>query len=500
MQTSEMVEELGLELQMLANKAFPSTPAKDFNRILKGRFFQALHVQWQRKLGAPKPNESFKELYDRARILEQHEKQYAASAAARGHSEHARRYKPPGESFRTHPRNEGTPDEEKENQAGNKQVATGEIVCYTCKPTGHISRFCPQQDKRWEAAGRGSYRNQGTLISGQSQTGAVRGHGSSNATTSRSAAVQSTLVAPEDLSEDQLEELLAKRRLQGEQVMLTDSSGRMGAISASEGSHSKAVGPTVFLPIMIEGVSVEALVDTGSQSTIISRSMLHEIGRHVRSKGKSLPTLERPTVCLFGKDGAGSGRELVITAQLQANVEADGKTACVTVFVQQNSEQKCLLGMNVLPDLGLSITRANGEPVTVKEDSIAHVKPVQASGIPSLKRQFFKVRSECTSPESCKLQVFSVWKDGCMNVPGQNCDVGVSVNLDDDIEGGVIKSVSSGSEANYCYNSASNSGANEMSVLLNRERLYYPELGDNAWRGRKQKKRKKTTRPAFDPK
>ena len=41
MQTTESVEELGLELQTLANKAFPSTPAKDFDRMLKGRFFQA---------------------------------------------------------------------------------------------------------------------------------------------------------------------------------------------------------------------------------------------------------------------------------------------------------------------------------------------------------------------------------------------------------------------------------------------------------------------------
>ena len=85
---------------MLANKAFPSTPAKDFDRMFKGRFFQALHVQWQRKLGAPKPAESFKELYDRARTLEQHEKQYTASAAARGEhkrpAEHGRRYKPSG--------------------------------------------------------------------------------------------------------------------------------------------------------------------------------------------------------------------------------------------------------------------------------------------------------------------------------------------------------------------------------------------------------------------
>ena len=30
MQTTESIEELGLELQSLANKAFPSTPAKDF--------------------------------------------------------------------------------------------------------------------------------------------------------------------------------------------------------------------------------------------------------------------------------------------------------------------------------------------------------------------------------------------------------------------------------------------------------------------------------------
>ena len=83
-QTTESVEELGLELQMLVDKAFPSTPAKDFDRMLNGRFFEALHVQWQWKLEAPKQAESFKELYDRTRILEQHEKQYTASAAARG--------------------------------------------------------------------------------------------------------------------------------------------------------------------------------------------------------------------------------------------------------------------------------------------------------------------------------------------------------------------------------------------------------------------------------
>ena len=40
-------------------------------------------MKWQRKLAAPKTWETFQELYDRARVLEQHEKQCAESAASR---------------------------------------------------------------------------------------------------------------------------------------------------------------------------------------------------------------------------------------------------------------------------------------------------------------------------------------------------------------------------------------------------------------------------------
>ena len=54
----------------LGQKAFPSSQEKEFDRMLKGRFFQALHVKWQRKLGAPKPQETFRKLYNRARTLE----------------------------------------------------------------------------------------------------------------------------------------------------------------------------------------------------------------------------------------------------------------------------------------------------------------------------------------------------------------------------------------------------------------------------------------------
>ena len=53
MQTNQSVEKLGLQLMSLARKAFPMLGEKELDRMLKGRFFQALQSKWQRKLGAP---------------------------------------------------------------------------------------------------------------------------------------------------------------------------------------------------------------------------------------------------------------------------------------------------------------------------------------------------------------------------------------------------------------------------------------------------------------
>ena len=45
-------------LQKLGRKAFPKSSPKEFDRLLKGRFYQAWLPKWQRKLGAPKATES----------------------------------------------------------------------------------------------------------------------------------------------------------------------------------------------------------------------------------------------------------------------------------------------------------------------------------------------------------------------------------------------------------------------------------------------------------
>ena len=68
LQGEESVQQLGMDLLKMVRRAFPTVREDEFNRLLKGRFFQVLHVKWQRKIGAPKPEESFQDLYNRARL------------------------------------------------------------------------------------------------------------------------------------------------------------------------------------------------------------------------------------------------------------------------------------------------------------------------------------------------------------------------------------------------------------------------------------------------
>ena len=63
----------------------------------------------------------------------------------------------------------------------------------------------------------------------------------------------------------------------------------------------EAVEPTVHIDVWIEGVPVHAMVETGAQSTIISQTMLYEIGEHLRPRGCLIPVLEKLTVCVWGE-------------------------------------------------------------------------------------------------------------------------------------------------------------------------------------------------------
>ena len=347
---------------------------KEFDRLIKGRFFQALLVKWQRKLEAPKPGETFHELYNRARMMEQYERQYAASAAA--HSEQlTKRSDRARKAAASSVTNESAEQEQSKSTgpgAGRKPQRSG--FCWGCREPGHIKRNCP---KRAEAPGRSQVAN----------TGAV------------GASIQ--LIA-DDLTDDQLERMLADRRLCREQALL---SGSATNTVHADNADVPAVGPTLLLDVLIEGLPVKATVDTGAQSTIISRSTLHAIGRHLRQNGRPLPTLEIPTVRLYGKDGPGGGRQLTITAQLQLTFTVDGESVNILVFVQPNSEQPCLLGMNAIPPLGITVLRRNGEPIVSTttlepnlEPRVARVRLVGSVVVPGQKGRYIKVHVDGDHP------------------------------------------------------------------------------------------------------
>ena len=344
MQAKQSVEELGVELQKLGRKAFPTSGAKEFDRIIKGRFYQALLPKWQRKLGAPKATETFDELFARARTLERHEQQFAS---ARG--ENRQREQPAKNTGNSPSRQRSQPgqsDGGTSTQKNSQKSVPGQPArnsgrnrgCFNCGDLNHLRRDCP--NNKPEASRRSGVGDLSTQCGGQGNK-SLTGEMPENCT-------------PEEESVRQLEQLLATMRLNMEKSKLQKAN--VGTVVADQVS---SVGPVIYLDVEVEGYPVRAVVDTGAQSTIISRDQLHQIAKSMQKSGRGLPTLVTPSAKLYGRSGSGRS-ELTITAEAQLQVTLDGHQVTVPVFVQPGSDIPCLLGTNVLPLLGVKFVRSNG--------------------------------------------------------------------------------------------------------------------------------------------
>ena len=106
-------------------------------------------------------------------------------------------------------------------------------------------------------------------------------------------------------------------------------------------------------------VSAQSCGDGTKSSTVKKHSTFDSLP----PQGRALPELEQPTVCLYGKDDKKGSNQLVITAQVPLVFTLDNIICSVPVFIQPNSEQACLMGMNVIPLLGIRIVRSTGMPV-----------------------------------------------------------------------------------------------------------------------------------------
>ena len=246
MQDKRTVEEIGVHLQKLALKAFPGTSQKEFDRMLKGRFYQALLPKWQRKLGAPKAAETFDDLYARARTLERHDQQ--------SNARHGDKKPPRDRPHRSGPTKESKPAELTTPNTGQRGPGRNfgrpkprVRVCYSRGETGHIGKDCPT--KGIESPGR-------------------------------SGKVSSVTTDPtKELTIPQLEQLIATKRLAVEKGKLGEGVAKIGTVTSDSPSSINvaktgtdavsfpdAIGPVLYVEVNIEGHPVKAQVHSQPSS------------------------------------------------------------------------------------------------------------------------------------------------------------------------------------------------------------------------------------------
>ena len=144
------------------------------------------------------------------------------------------------------------------------------VHCFKCKKVGHYARNCPSNGGKVEAPGQSSAKS-AVLTATPVETGS----------------------ALSSLSIEQLEQQLAQWKLSLEvsemQSASTDSANVHVVKANSVGTD--VVGSAPHLDLPVGDVNASALVDSGSQSTIISGEFLHKIARKAHSGGTPLPSL-----------------------------------------------------------------------------------------------------------------------------------------------------------------------------------------------------------------
>ena len=209
------------------------------------------------------------------------------------------------------------------------------------------------------------------------------------------------------------------------QAELAEAIKNAGAINLVVSEAGPRLGPTVFAPISVDGISTEALVDTGSPATIVSLEFVLRVLQKNRPKNQTNDwwmeqTQERfkdPDVVLKNY----GGQQLDFIAQIDVTLSRGDRQVNSVVLVRKGAPNDLLIGTDVQQWLGLSLVakdsdggmtdlfsgqRLNFRQTTRKTDQESPGKGTQAELVPakegepdtlSTEERIFRQRSTATT-------------------------------------------------------------------------------------------------------
>ena len=361
----ELVDTYAQDLQRLFQKAYPkalqgSEDAQVMGRsVLSNQFIGGLLPDLKRKI-AYIEGATFSELWQKARFEEARLQDLTRtgpptstpSMKQRLHQEKQQRQggQPPPICPTGQPsmRPIGQADDEKRR---NLQF----VKCYNCSRYGHLAKDCRSVRQMGEAQAR--TQNQGSAKP------------SSRNTATRTAAV----VSVEGESQSPVENEPFKWMYEMYGVSRVNDLTKDGA---------PRLGPTLIIPLKVDGVPVQALIDTGCPATIISREICRRIldnqeGQPLspeQRKDRAIKRLQQPSLLLK----AYCGKELCIGAEIAVQVATPHHAVNRVVLVQKDTPVDMLLGTDLMFALGIRVLYGDGQSLLEQVEE----QPILGDGQP----------------------------------------------------------------------------------------------------------------------
>ena len=378
----ESVDTYAQELQRLFQRAYPSAvrgnaDAQEMGQaVLSSQFVGGLVPEIKRKI-AYLEGVTFSELWQKARFEEVRLRDLESTSVSS--------YVPKkfyGIANEKHREENPLP---RQNHSGNSRL-TGQstrreaVLCFKCHQPGHVAKNCRY--------GRGLPRTRETEAPGRQavpKTAAVT-------------SAQETALLANDGPAEPFAWLYGASHDQEEVEDLVQQS-KIPCLSLR-------LGPTPKLLVTVEGIEVEALVDTGCPTTVISKTLCRQILDQGQGRDRQL-TLEEhrrqnAQKCVLSKPSlqlhAYCGTQLPIGAEMTLHLQAGECQAKGVVLIQEASPVDLLLGTNLMSQLGVRILDNNGHSLIGLRHSTLP-SPTEHNECPTLKDSLSTLSTEVNAPD-----------------------------------------------------------------------------------------------------